>query len=168
MWRIRDEQAGDEEAIFAVHAAAFPTDAEARLVDALRGARHLVLSLVAEIEGRVIGHVAWSPVSVEGCSSVPSALGLAPVAVLPAEQHRGVGGALVRTGLERCRSAAVPFVVVLGEPAYYGRFGFVPASRFALLDEHGGADAFMVQATSPSGLDGVRGLVRYGLEFAAL
>src|SRR5262249_60709592 len=92
---VRPEEADDAAGIFAIHAAAFPTDAEARLVDALRAAGRLAISLVAEDDGRVVGHVAFSPVSVGGATG---GLGLAPLAVAPGSQRRGIGGGGVRAG----------------------------------------------------------------------
>ena len=137
----------------------------------------------------VIGHVAFSPVSVDGSGG---GVGLAPVAVLPAYRRRGVAARLVRDGLAACAAMGVRFVVVLGEPAYYGRFGFVPARRWGLHDEYGGGDAFQalelqagslsqlalregslstleLQAGSVSHADADRcRLVRYAPEFGAL
>jgi putative acetyltransferase len=113
----------------------------------------------------VIGHVAFSPVSVDG---VPLGLGLAPVAVLPDCRQRGVAARLVREGLELCRQGGTGLVVVLGDPRYYSRFGFEPAERLALHDEYQGGDAFqaieLVRGTVPP--EG--GLVRYSPVFAAL
>src|SRR5262249_7015656 len=124
MFTVRPERPGDVTAIHAVHAAAFPTDEEARLVDRLRDAGRALVSLVAEADGAIIGHVLFSPVSVGSASGV----GLAPVAVLPAYQGRGVGSSLVREGLAVCRQGGYPFAVVIGGPGYYRRFGFSQAS----------------------------------------
>ena len=162
MVTVRPERAGDGEAIRAVLVAAFPTPAEATLVDALRAAGRLRASLVALETGTVVGHVAFSPLS------APGGLGLAPLAVLPARQRHGIGERLVRAGLEACCAAGAGFVVVLGAPAYYGRFGFAPASRWALRDEYGGGDAFQALELVPGALPAGLGLVRYAPEFAAL
>lgn len=159
---VRAEQPGDTAGVHAVHAAAFPTGAEARLVDALRSAGRLTLSLVACAEGDVVGHIAFSPLDREG------GLGLAPLAVLPAWQGRGVGDALARAGLAAARAAGAGFVVVLGSPAYYGRFGFLPAAAHGLRDEYGGGDAFQVLELLPGALPAGAGLVRYAQEFAGL
>jgi GNAT superfamily N-acetyltransferase len=93
---IRPEQAGDVAAIYAVHVSAFPTDAEARLVDALRAVGRLSVTLFVEDGGRIVGHVAFSPVSLAGAAG---GLGLAPLAVIPDRQRTGIGGRLVREGL---------------------------------------------------------------------
>jgi putative acetyltransferase len=164
MIHIRSEQAVDGQSIRQVHTAAFPTDAEARLVDALRAASDLHVSLVACIDDAVVGHIAFSPVTAPAAGG----LGLAPLAVLPRYQRRGVGGQLIRAGLAACERTGCAFVVVMGEPAYYGRFGFRPASRWALVDEYGGGDAFQAIELRPGALAGCAGLVQYAPAFAAL
>lgn len=158
---VRPELPADADAIHAVVASAFPTDAEARLVEALREAGRLTVSLVAEDNGDVVGHVAFSPVTVDG---VGGGVGLAPLAVVPERRGEGVGGRLVREGLAAARRAGAAFAVVLGEPGYYSRFGFEPAARHGLSDEYGGGDAF--QVVTFGGAPG-RGLVKYAPEFAA-
>lgn len=161
---VRLEEPGDIAAIATVHRAAFPTDLEARLVDALRDAGRLVVSVVAEADGQVVGHVAFSPVTVEGIDL--GGVGLAPLAVLPAWQRRGVGSALVPAGLAACRGLGARFVVVLGEPAYYGRFGFLRADALGLTNEYHPGPEFQVLALVAGGLPSP-GLVRYAPEFAA-
>ena len=169
--RIRLERPEDASAIRAVHEAAFSGPGEGRppregrLVDALRAAGRLRISRVAESNGAVIGHIAFSPVSV---AAARDGLGLAPVAVAPPFQGRGVGGALVREGLEACRQVNAGFVVLLGAPAYYGRFGFLAASAWGLLDEYGGGAAFQALELRAGAIPRGAGLVRYAPEFAAL
>jgi putative acetyltransferase len=167
MLTIRPELPQDRAAVGTVHRLAFPTDAEARLVDTLRDAGKAVVSLVAEQDGRVVGHVLFSPVTVEAGTSA-AGVGLAPVAVLPEHQSRGVGTALIRAGLERCREAGYGFAVVLGHEAYYPRFGFRRASLAGLGNEYGADEHFMVLELRPGALAGARGLVRYAAEFAQL
>jgi len=162
---FRSEELTDREAIFGVHAASFPTPAEARLVDALRDADNLTISLVAIEEGEVAGHVAFSPVTLLDSTA---GIGLAPVAVLPAFRRRGVADQLIREGLSICEGMGFGFVVVLGDPAYYGRFGFVSASRWSLGDEYGGGDAFQALELRPNSIPPAGGLVRYAPEFSAL
>lgn len=123
---IRDEQPEDAAAVRAIEEAAFGQPGEADLVDALRPEPGVV-SLVAEVEGALVGHLLLSPVTVEGTSTW-EALALGPMAVAPAQQRRGVGSALVEASLARARSAGAPAVIVLGHPEYYPRFGFVPAA----------------------------------------
>jgi putative acetyltransferase len=162
---IRAERVDDAAAIYAVHAGSFPTDAEARLVELLRAADRLPVSLVAEVGGVVVGHVAFSPVT---ASSGAAGAGLAPVAVAEAHRRRGVAAELVRAGLEACRDAGFGWAVVLGEPAYYGRFGFRPACEFGLCDEYGGGPAFQAVELVCGALPAGAGLVRYAPEFASV
>jgi putative acetyltransferase len=161
---VRPEQPSDAAAVARVHEAAFPTDAEARLVALLRDAGKATVSLVAVTEGRVVGHVLFSPVTIHGSPTV--GLGLAPVAVLPECQRRGVGSRLIEAGLDVCRGAGVPFAVVLGHPDYYPRFGFRRASERGLGNEYGADEAFMVLELLPGSLPAGGGLVRYATEFA--
>lgn len=165
---IRPERAGDAAAIRAVHAAAFPTTVEAGLVDALREARRLAVSLVAEEAGAVIGHVALSHVSSSDASDARRGLGLAPIAVLPARQRTGIGGRLVRAGLAASAEAGFDFVVVLGDPRYYHRFGFQRASQHGLGNEYGAGAEFQVMALRDGGLPAAGCVVRYAPEFAII
>jgi putative acetyltransferase len=161
---IRSEQPGEVTAIHAVHTSAFPTDAEARVVDALRAGSRLSISLVAEEGEQVVGHIAFSPVSVGGTAG---GLGLAPLAVIPACQQRGIGGRLVLAGLAAAAQSGAGFVVVLGHQGYYPRFGFRRAQAVGLRNEYGADEAFMVLELAPGSLPAGGGLVRYGAEFAA-
>ncbi|WP_112662851.1 GNAT family N-acetyltransferase [Microvirga flavescens] len=126
--RIRQEEPADREAIHALHCAAFGQSAEADLVDRLRENGDLVLSLVA-VDEIVVGHVAFSPLANDAGLKASA---LAPLAVLPSHQRNGVGSALAKEGLRLLAEEGHGLVIVLGEPAYYERFGFKPetASRF--------------------------------------
>ena len=159
---IRAECPEDESDIFAVHAAAFPTPLEARLVDALRAAGSVAVSLIAEVEGHVAGHIAFSPVTVEGAAG---GLGLGPLGVRPEFQRQGVGLALAREGLAAAKASGAGFVVVLGDPAFYGRAGFRPAAEWGLVDEYGGGKAFQALELRPGSIPPGAGLVRYASEF---
>lgn len=124
---IRAETAQDIEAIGDVTAAAFRDLAisehnEQHIVAALRDAGALTVSLVAELRGRVIGHIAFSPVAMS--DGAPGWYGLGPVSVLPAHQRQGIGQALVRAGLSRLRELGARGCCLVGHPGYYGRFGF--------------------------------------------
>jgi putative acetyltransferase len=165
MATIRSEHEGDLAGIRAVHLACFPTDAEANLVDQLRSAGRLVVSLVAEDTGALVGHIGFSPVTVVG--GLVGA-GLAPVAVLAGYRRQGIAGELVRCGLVACRVAGFGWAAVLGEPAYYTRFGFLPAPNFGLWDEYGGGPAFQTVELTSGAMPTGAGLVRYAPEFAAL
>jgi putative acetyltransferase len=163
MITIRPERPGDQAVIFAVHAACFPSDAEARLVDLLRAAGRIDLSLVAKDDGTIVGHVAFSPVTT---ANGATGTGLGPVGVLAERRRRGIAAELIRAGLEACRAAGCGWAVVLGEPEYYGRFGFRPAAKFGLSDEYGGGPAFQALELTPGGLPRGAGLVRYAPEFS--
>ena len=161
---IRADLPDDFARIDALHRAAFPGPLEARLVRLLRKAGRLTVSLVAEVDGEIAGHVAFSPVELAG-SSV--GLGLAPVAVLPIHQRQGIGRELIRAGLAACSAAGCGFVVVLGDPDYYGRFfGFTRAARWRLVDEYGGGDAFQALELQPDSIPEIGGVVRYSPEFS--
>ena len=166
---IRPETTSDIAAIRQVHAEAFGRSGEADLVDALRAAGALCVALVAVEGGRVVGHIAFSPVVIQDDTSTHNALGLAPLAVLPGCQRRGIGSRLARAGLAACGKTPYGLVFVLGAPPFYGRFGFKSAKPLGITWEHGGApDAFMVQALQTGALRGIRGAVAYRPEFDGL
>lgn len=164
---LREEGAGDGAAIGRVLEAAFGGPAEALLVEDLRTSGSLALSLVAERAGALVGHVALSHVTTPDCGTSPRGLGLAPLAVAPQEQRRGVGAALVRRALELAREDGAAFVVLLGDPAYYARFGFVPAGSAGLRCVYDAPpEAFQVLELAPGALAGLRGRVLYAAPFA--
>ncbi|PCJ51365.1 MAG: GNAT family N-acetyltransferase [Candidatus Hydrogenedentota bacterium] len=167
---IRLEIPADQEAIFRINAEAFERDGEARLVDALRDAGVLTLSLVAEVDGAAVGHIAFSPVTIETARGSVDAIGLAPMSVLKVHQRTGVGSVLVREGLLRLTDAGHASVVVLGHPAFYPRFGFKSAqSTYGLDNEYGAPDeAFMALELAPGALEDVQGLVKYHSVFASV
>ncbi len=164
---VRQETPADADAIRAVNEAAFGRDGESLLVDRLRGVGALALSLVAVLDGAVAGHLALSPVTIDGARGAP--LGLGPMAVLPAYQCSGIGSRLVEEGLARARERGHDAVVVLGHRDFYPRFGFVPASRFGLRYGDGVPDeAFMAAELVPGALESATGVVRYRSEFDAV
>ena len=167
---VRPERPGDVAAIRTVNELAFGGPTEAEIVDALRARGRATLSLVAVEGERVVGHILFSPVTVESAGEsageARAAVGLGPMAVLPAHQRRGLGSLLVRTGLQACRDAGHGCVVVLGHPEYYPRFGFEPASRRGVAWAHPVPDeAFMILELRPGALGGRGGIVRYQPEF---
>jgi len=163
---IRPETESDSGTIHRVHAAAFETDAEARLVDALRENSKLIVSLAAELDGEIAGHIAFSPVTVNDADV--GGIGLAPVAVLPAHQREGIGGALIRAGIDECDRLGYGFIVLLGHPEYYPRFGFKKASDYKLDNEYGADDAFMAYEIKKGSIPNDGGLIKYATEFAEL
>lgn len=117
---------------------------------------------------RLLGTLWFSPVSIEEVPEITNGLGLAPVAVLPGFQRHGVGSRLVQEGLAASRRTLYGFVVVLGEPRFYRRFGFRQASAVGLRNEYDAEEAFMVLELQAGILPENGGLVKYGPEFAAV
>ncbi len=166
---IRPELSSDIEVIYAINDAAFGQPAEAKLVDRLRDASALTLSLVAVIDGVVVGHIAFSPARIETGNGDLDAIGLAPMAVSPVMQRSGIGAKLVREGLRRLEADGHKFVIVLGHPEYYPRFGFVVGQKHGVECEFPSRpEAFMIRALGAATLDSVKGMARYHGEFQAL
>lgn len=160
---IRTEQPDDITAIADVNRKAFGQEHESRIVDALRQHGAVDLSLVALWDGAVVGHIMFSPATV---GPVVGAA-LAPMAVLPAFQRRGIGSLLVEQGLERLRTRGCPFVVVIGHPAFYPRFGFRPAAECGLTCEWDvPAEAFMVIVLNSAVTSRLQGGVVFRPEFS--
>jgi putative acetyltransferase len=167
--KIRAEIPADSPAIRAIHLLAFPTSQEADLVDRLRSNGAASLSLVAEYQRAVIGHVLFSHVRLAQGPAAVDGLGLAPVGVLPHRQRQGIGSQLINAGLRKLEADKCPFVVVLGDPAYYARFGFRPAREFGVHCKWDAlADAFMLLPFDKSRVATVSGLARYRDEFDSL
>lgn len=163
---VRPARPGDETGIHSVHASSFPTEAEAGLVTALRKACRLRVSVVAEVDGILVGHAALSPVETE--AEPTGGLGFGPVAVVPSRRGQGIGMRLVLAALAAAREAGAGYVVVLGDPAYYRRFGFRPASEKGLDSEFGGGPSFQVMELKPGALPRGPCRIRYAPEFASL
>jgi putative acetyltransferase len=150
-----------------VNRLAFGSDNEGSLVDSLRINARPFISLVALVDDQVVGHISFSPVSIESPMGTFNAMGLAPMSVKPEYQNQGIGSQLVRAGLDQCARIGETNIVVLGHPRYYPRFGFVPASQKGLRCEYDVPDdTFMVLELAPGSLAGRTGLVRYHPHFA--
>jgi putative acetyltransferase len=163
---IRPERPDDLRSIYTVHETAFGTTTEATLVDRLRAEAAPVVSLVADEYGAILGHILFSPVTLQGPAEL-RLMGLAPMAVLPDHQRQGIGSALVLAGLDACRQLGCDALVVLGHAEYYPRFGFVPASHFGLRSEYDVPDeVFMALELRPGVLGGAGGTIRYHPAFA--
>jgi putative acetyltransferase len=127
---IREEQAEDIAAIREVNDKAFGQPLEGRLVDLLRANDRVTLSLVAVSDGQIVAHILFSPVTIGSDGEALQGAGLGPMAVLPEFQRKEIGTQLIAEGIDRLRKRECPFVVVLGHPEYYPRFGFVPAGKY--------------------------------------
>ena len=169
MITIRGEETRDIDQVRALNLAAFEGGPEAGLVDTLRRSCVDHVSLVADDNGRVVGHILFTPVIVEGAEGSAEGMGLAPLAVLPGWQRQGIGSALVDRGLEMMRDRSAPFVVVLGHPGYYPRFGFELASSHGLKIQWPGVpdEAFMVIVYDAGALPQGGGIAKYRDEFDA-
>lgn len=160
----KDDIAGIRQVV----AAAFGQTSEANLVEKIRNSSNFIpeLSIVAVEEGKVLGHILFSPIVIESREQTVPALALAPLAVTPTRQREGIGSQLVQAGLSKCRELGHGIVVVLGHSDYYPRFGFHRASQFGVQAPFSVPDeAFMVLALKPNALMGVSGTVRYPTYF---
>ncbi len=162
--RIRPVREGEFPALSKVLTAAFGRPDEANLVAALHTSGNAAYELVAERERWIVGHILFSPVGIEHGDD-GRALGLAPLAVAPAFHGQGIGSALTRAALTTLATGPYRLVVVLGDPAYYHRFGFRSASAFGLDSAYAAGDDFMALALKPDGAAGYQGRVTYPAEF---
>jgi putative acetyltransferase len=166
MVEIRSEKPTDYAGVYQVNIQAFGRPNEAELIDNLRPVVQPHISLVAELEGQIVGHIFFSPVSIESPQASQTAMGLGPVAVLPAYQNQGIGTKLVEAGLEACRQQGHKLIVVLGHPNFYPRFGFIPAGSLGLrFHEPVPEQAFMLLELSPGTPIQANAVVRYHPEF---
>ncbi len=169
MVTIREEQIGDEQQIHGVHRHAFGQTEEADIVNKLRQTCTHRTSVVAVSGDQIVGHILFTPVTIQAEEQIIEGMGLAPMAVLPEFQRQGIGSRLVNAGLEIIKKAKYPFVVVLGHPTYYPRFGFVPASRYDIRSEYENVpdEAFMILAFDQAMLKGISGVAKYRPEFSS-
>ena len=168
LMKIRTEVEDDWPAVYRINAAAFETEAEAKLVETIRNEVSPYLSQVAVIDGEVVGHILFTPVQLVGNPHV-SLMGLAPMAVAEARRGQGVGTALIESGIAACRLLSVNAVFVLGHPDYYPKFGFETASLYGLRCEYEVPDeVFMVLELTSGTLAACSGLIQYHPVFAAV
>jgi putative acetyltransferase len=163
---IRREAPADIDAIRQVNRLAFGREEEAQLVDALRTAAQVRVSLVAIADGELVGHILLSAIEIVGPRRAIPALALGPMAVLPERQNLGIGSVLVRDALEACREQGHRIVVVVGHPAFYPRFG-VSAELAQPLHSAFSGPAWMALELQPGALADVAGTVRYPTEWEA-
>ena len=163
---IRQENEDDQPEVHKINEIAFGQPDEADLVDALRRSAHPYISLVAVEQDDVVGHIFFSPVTIESGDEKHMVMGLAPMAVVPAQQRKGIGSRLVQEGLKECLRIGYPVAVVLGHADYYPRFGFIRAKEMGIRCEYDvPADLFMVAELTPGALSDVCGLAKYHPEF---
>jgi len=164
---IRPENDEDQPAICNVNKIAFDGDAEASLVDALRAGGFVEVSLVAELDGKIVGHILFSRLTINTRVGTVAALSLAPMAVLPTSQRQGIGTKLVEAGLIACRVGGHKIVVVLGHPEFYPRFGFSADLARPLESPFGGGSVWMALELVAKVLNGVEGRVEFSPPFRA-
>ena len=163
---VRTERVSDIEAISEVLTAAFNGNDEAQLVDVLRGQGAVLVSMIAELAGVVVGHLVFTRAHIEWGDAEQPVAALGPMAVSSRYQRQGIGGSLIIAGLAACRSRGERVVVVLGHSAYYPKFGFVPADQHGLRCEFvAPPEAFMVLPFTEDALTGSQGLVKYHAAF---
>lgn len=166
---VRSEKPEDYQKIYEINKVAFGGEVEAQLVNNLRKTKGFIpeLSLVAEKDGKVVGHILFSVIHIKTDSNKIPVLALAPMAVLPDYQKQGIGSLLIKEGLKECKELGHKVVVLVGHPDYYPRFGFVKASEKGLkLPFDAPDEAFMVYEIIPNSLVGVTGTIEYPPEFA--
>jgi putative acetyltransferase len=163
---IREERPDDVAAVRDLNRRAFGQDQESNIVDALRANGAALLSLVATVNDRVVGHIMYSPLSVGG-NITGAALG--PMAVLPERQRQRIGSKLIEAGNQKLKNAGCPFIIVVGHAGYYPRFGFRPAREHGIKCEWDVPDdVFMLLVLDQAKMEGVSGLAKYRDEFSSV
>ena len=166
---IRKEKDSDKEKIWQVNAEAFDSEAEANLVNSLRDSGISFISLVAEEDEEIIGHILFTPVELIGDDYSLKLMGLAPMSVRPDLQKKGIGSQLVKTGIENCAAQGYDAIVVLGHPEYYPKFGFVPSVKYGIKSEYDAPDeAFMILELKESSLKDENGIIKYHVAFGSV
>lgn len=169
---IREETPADVPVVYELNKAAFDQELEAHLVDLLRHSEAFIpgLSLVATLDDQVVGHILFTRIRIKDPQGNEfESLALAPMAVAPKLQNKGIGGQLINSGLAKARTLGYTSVIVLGHEHYYPRFGFAPANRWNILPPFEVPEnVFMAIELVEGGLKGVSGTVEYPKEFDAV
>ena len=168
MVEVRIEQPDDIDAVHLVNDQAFGQPDEGRIVDKLRKSCEGIISLVAISNDQIVGHILFSPATIETQGTVIEGMGLAPMAVRPEFQNQGIGSKLITEGLRIIKNTTCPFVIALGHDKYYPRFGFQTASKHGLKSRWDGVpdEVFMVLILNKSTMKDVSGVVKYRDEFS--
>lgn len=163
---IREERPDDVAAVRDLNRRAFGQDQESNIVDALRANGAALLSLVATLNDRLVGHIMYSPLTIDG-KLEGAALG--PMAVIPERQRQGIGSKLIEAGNQKLKDAGCPFIIVVGHADYYPRFGFRPASEHGIKCQWDVPDdVFMLLVLDEAKMEGVSGLAKYRHEFSSV
>ena len=168
MIKIREERKEDYNKVRMVNDQAFGQPDEGRIVDKIRETCKEVVSLVAVSNHNIVGHIFFSPVTINIKDRSITGMGLGPMAVLPSFQNKRIGTKLIREGIRKIKDTACPFIIVLGHENYYPKFGFHRASKFGLKPQWEGVpdNAFMVMILNEKEMNGVKGIVKYRDEFS--
>jgi putative acetyltransferase len=169
MIRVREENPEDHDQIRYVNDLAFKCPDEGRIVDQIRAKQKEIISLVALIDEKIVGHILFSPVVINCDQKSIKGMGLAPMAVLPEYQKQGIGTTMVKEGLRKLQERKYPFVIVVGHAEYYPRFGFERASKYGLKCQWESVpdEAFMVMIMNQSVMKDAKGVAKYMKEFDA-
>jgi len=160
--KIRPELPEDFQKVRHINIEAFDTEAEANLIEALRNSGIPLISLVAEVNGELVGYILFSPVTLAEDNSIIPIAGLAPMAVVPKCQRKGIGSMLVEEGIRCCKEAGYAAVVVLGHPDYYPQFGFAPSVKYGIKSQYDVPDeVVMVKELKEGALANCSGTVKY-------
>ncbi len=165
MIRLQEESDTCLSEIRTINEAAFGDSLAADLIDALRSNKKVDLSLVAEVNNELVGHIMFSPVIVEGAMSSKRRTALAPVAVIPEQQRTGVGTALINEGLKKCKTMGIDYVILLGHKTYYPRFGFKPMKNHGLSSSYGDGEHVMIRELTEGVVNTLSGKICYQPEF---
>ena len=166
---IRAEKKADIDGIWQINAEAFETKEEADLVNALRDSGVSYISLVYEKNNELVGHILFTPVELVGDTSDLKLMGLAPMAVSPKLQNKGIGSSLIKAGIQQCINDGYDAIIVLGHPDYYPKFGFVPSVKYGIKTEYEvPEDVFMVLEVKENSLKGKKGTIKYHEAFGSV